>query len=153
MAIEAPTLHITIDCTNPSRLLAFWSLALGYEVQPPPVGSATWNDYYRSIGVPEHELDTDGDGSDRLIDPAGRGPGIWFQVVSELKSVKNRLHFDLGVSGGPGVALDLRRARVDAEVDRLVDGGATRLGVVPAEGIEHYGVVLQDPEGNEFCVN
>jgi catechol 2,3-dioxygenase-like lactoylglutathione lyase family enzyme len=147
------TLQITIDCADPSRLVRFWSTALGYRAEPPPAGFPTWNAYYRSIGVAEDELDPDGDGSDRLVDPAGLGPRIWFQVVPEPKTVKNRLHLDLGVSGGRGVPLPTRRARVDAEVDRLVAAGATRVGRVPAEGVDHYGVVMRDPEGNEFCVH
>jgi hypothetical protein len=42
--------------------------------------------------------------------------------------------------------------RVDAEADRLVGAGATRLRVLSEEGVDHYAVVLQDPEGNEFCL-
>ena len=30
--------------------------------------------------------------------------------------------------------------------------GATRVRVNSTDGLDHYGVVLQDPEGNEFCV-
>jgi len=41
-------------------------------------------------------------------------------VVPEKRIVKNRIHFDLGVSGGRSVPLEARRARVAAEVDRLV---------------------------------
>jgi hypothetical protein len=56
-------------------------------------------DYYISLGVPPEELG-DGDAVDRLVDPSGHGPAIWFQVVPERKSLKNRLHLDLkGVAG------------------------------------------------------
>ena len=75
--------HLTIDCTDPAVMVAFWGPALGYEVQPPPEGHATWNDWYRSVGVPEHELDPTGDGSDRIVDPSGRRPRFWFQAVPE----------------------------------------------------------------------
>ncbi len=54
--------------------------ALGYEFEPPPEGAATWDDYWRDVGVGEEEL---GIGEDRIIDPAGSGPRIWFQVVPE----------------------------------------------------------------------
>ena len=147
------TLQITVDCTSSSRMTRFWAAALRYQIEPPPEGFPTWNAYYRSIGVAEDELDADGDGSDSLIDPTGRGPRIWFQVVPEPRTVKNRLHFDLGVSGGRTVPLETRKRRVDAEVDRLVEAGATRVGRVHAEGVDHYGVVMRDPEGNEFCVH
>lgn len=128
--------QIAMDCSSAHRMTQFWAIALGYEVEPPSDGFATWNDYWRSIGVGEDELDQEGDGSDSLTDPAGRGPRIWFQEVPETKTGKNRLHFDLGVSGGRGVPLDRRRARVDAEADRLVAAGATRTQEVPTEGNE-----------------
>ncbi|MHB8452615.1 MAG: VOC family protein [Mycobacteriales bacterium] len=146
-------LQVAIDCTNPGRMVGFWAPALGYQIELPPKGFTSWNDYYRSVGVPADQLDLDGTGSDSLVDPTGRGPRIWFQAVPEVKSEKNRLHFDLGVSGGRGVPLATRKALVDAEVDRLEALGATRVGVVPAEGVDHYGVAMRDPEGNEFDVH
>ena len=48
--------------------------------------------------------------------------------------------------------MDERRRRIHEEVDRVIALGATRLRVNEQEGLDHYGVVLQDPEGNEFCV-
>lgn len=144
--------QITIDCISASRMTQFWAAALHYQVEPPPGGFAAWNDYWRSIGVGENDLDQHGDGSDSLIDPAGRGPRIWFQEVPEPKSTKNRMHFDLGVGGGRDVSLQTRKERVDAEVDRLVQLGATRLREAPTEGIDHYAVGMHDPEGNEFDV-
>jgi predicted enzyme related to lactoylglutathione lyase len=44
-----------------------------------------------------------------------------------------------------------RRGRVDAEVERLLGIGATRLRTAEEPG--GYWVVMQDPEGNEFCVH
>jgi hypothetical protein len=64
---------------------------------PVPDGFATWNDFYRELGVPEEELV---DGADRISDPDGHGPGIWFHVVPDAKVVKNRLHLDIHASGG-----------------------------------------------------
>lgn len=145
--------QIAIDCISASRMTQFWAAALHYEVEPPPAGFTTWNDYWRSIGVGEDELDPHGDGSDSLVDPAGRGPRIWFQEVPEPKSTKNRMHFDLGVGGGRDVSLPTRKERVDAEADRLVQLGAIRLREILTEGIDHYGVAMHDPEGNEFDVN
>lgn len=149
----AVKLQIAIDCTSPSRMTRFWSTALGYSVEPPPAGFATWNAYYRSIGVGEHELEAEGDSSDSLVDPSGRGPRIWFQVVPEAKTGENRIHFDLGVSGGRDVPWETRKERVEAEVDRLVRAGATRVVGVPDGGVDHYAVAMRDPEGNEFDVN
>jgi hypothetical protein len=148
----ATTLQVTIDCAEPDRLVRFWSLALGYVVEPPPGGFDTWVAYWRSIGVPEDELPDRDDVHDSIVDPAGVGPRIWFQLVPEPKVAKNRVHLDLKVGGGRDVPLDQRRPRVDAEVDRLVRLGASRLRVLALDGGEYYGVVMQDPEGNEFCV-
>lgn len=142
--------QLTIDCSNSAVLVPFWAEVLGYEVQPAPDGFATWNDWYLSVGVPEDELDLTSDGADRLRDPSGRGPKIWFQPVPEHKSIKNRLHLDIFVSGGRGVPIDERRARVDARVAELVELGATVQRVDDSEG--HYATLLHDPEGNEFCV-
>jgi hypothetical protein len=142
--------QVVIDCKDPARMTQFWSSALGYEVEPPPAGFASWEDYWRDVGVPEEEL---GSGPDRLIDPAGAGPRIWFQVVDEVKTVKNRIHFDLGASGGRNLPLEVRRQRVEAEADRLSRLGATRLRVLFEEGVDHYAVAMLDPEGNEFDIN
>jgi Glyoxalase-like domain len=81
------------------------------------------------------------------------GPRVWFQPVPEAKVVKNRVHLDLDVGGGRTAPLAERRRRVDAEADRLVAAGATRFRALSEEGVDHYGVVMQDPEGNEFCLH
>ena len=60
---------------------------------------------------------------------------MWFVRVPEPKAAKNRIHFDLRA---PGAIAD--------EVARLRGLGAT----VVREGDDL--VVMQDPEGNEFCV-
>ncbi len=144
------TFQITVDCADPDRLARFWAAALGYEPEPPPDGYDDWDAYWREVGVAEDEL---GGGVDRIVDPTGAGPRIWFQLVPEPKVVKNRWHLDIRASGGRATPLDERRAAIDARVDELVALGATRLRVLSTEGLDHYGVTLHDPEGNEFCVN
>jgi hypothetical protein len=143
--------QLVIDCADPERLVGFWAAALRYRVQDPPEGHRTWRDYYLSVGVPAEELGG-GDCADRLVDPAGGGPGIWFQVVPEKKTLKNRLHLDVLVGGGRSVPVEVRRERVDAEVEQLVRLGATVLRTHDGETEGHYGVTMADPEGNEFCV-
>jgi hypothetical protein len=141
-------LQITIDCHDPSAQVRFWCVALDYEPVPPPEGFATWRDWYRSIGIPEDELGDD-DGQDRIQDPAGTRPLIWFQVVPESKVVKNRVHLDVLV--GRHLPKPERIEIVEQRARALEALGATRVHVLNAyEG--HYGVTLQDPEGNEFCV-
>lgn len=146
-------LQVTIDCADPATLVRFWAEALGYVVEPPPDGFDSWFRYWRSLGIPAEELpDEDEDVSDSIVDPEGVGPRIWFQQVPEPKTVKNRLHFDLKASGGRTVPLPERRRRVDDEVSRLVALGGAKVRVLGGEGVDHYGVVMSDPEGNEFCV-
>lgn len=142
-SVVMATFQVTIDCTHPEVLTRFWALALRYVVEDPPGGFATWNTYWRSVGVPEDELDDGRDNADSLVDPAGTGPRIWFQKVPEGKVVKNRLHLDLKVGGGRGVPLATRIRRVTAEVDRLTAAGATTLRVL--EYPDYHAVVMQDP--------
>ena len=142
--------QLVIDCADPDRLSRFWADALGYELAPPPTGFATWNDYYRDLGIPEAELSA---GSDRISDPEGHGPPIWFQVVPDAKVVKNRLHLDIHASGERTDPFETRRERVDAEANRLAGLGATITVVMDQEGLDHYAVGMKDPEGNEFDIN
>ncbi len=145
--------QLTIDCHSPSRLVGFWAEVLGYEVMEPPSGFDTWNDWYLSVGVPADELDLDSDSADRIADPTGNGPSIWFQSVPENKTVKNRLHLDISVGGGRDNPIEERRRRVDARVAELVELGASVDHAAKGEKHEdHYFVVMRDPEGNEFCV-
>jgi glyoxalase superfamily protein len=102
----AVNFQLVIDCADPGRLARFWAAALGYELEPPPAGFASWDDYWRHAGVPEEDL---GIGEDRICDPDGAGPRIWFQVVPEHKTVKDRLHLDICASGGRTVPMALRR--------------------------------------------
>jgi hypothetical protein len=147
----ATRMQVTIDCADPSRLARFWATALGYRLEEPPGGFASWRDYYVSRGFPPEEFEDDS--YDSIVDPDGAGPRMWFQPVPEPKVVKNRVHLDLDVGGGRGTPLEERRRRVDAETDRLVAAGATVFRVLSEDGVDHYAVVMQDPEGNEFCLH
>ncbi|MCF0083246.1 VOC family protein [Streptomyces lomondensis] len=147
------TLQVTIDCADPVTLVNFWTEALGYQPEPAPGGHPSWRAYWEDMGVPAEEL-TEGVGEtpESIVDPEGRGPRIWFQRVPEGKTVKNRVHLDLKVGGGRGVPLPERTRRIAAKVDRLVATGATVLRIMDEPDMDYYGVVLRDPEGNEFCV-
>jgi hypothetical protein len=139
--------QLVIDCVDPEPLARFWAAALGYEPAPAPAGFSTWDDYYRHIGLPEEYL---GLGVDKISDPQGHGPLIWFQVVSEPKTVKNRLHLDIHASGERTDPLETRKRRVDAEASRLASLGATIFGPLSEDG---FAVGMKDPEGNEFDIN
>ena len=151
----ATEFQVTIDCAEPARLVRFWCEALGYVPEPPRGGFASWYDFLRSIGVPEDELadGPDGDYCDSVVDPAGQGPRIWFQLVPEAKQIKNRLHLDLEIGGGDQTPIEERRRRIRAEAERLVKAGARQLTEVGRDGMDHFAIVLQDPEGNEFCLH
>jgi hypothetical protein len=152
-ALEDPmavSYQLVMDCRSPESQAEFWAAALRYVLAPPPDGFGSWDDFYRSIGVPEEEL---GGGVDSIVDPKGEGPRIWFQIVPEEKTIKNRIHIDVAVGGGRGNSLEVRRKRVEAEAARLVGLGATRVRALAAEGLDHYAVAMSDPEGNEFDIN
>ena len=85
--------------------------------------------------MPEEELV---DGADRISDPEGRGPSIWFHVVPAAKAVNNRLHLDIHASGERTDPIETHRKRVDAEASRLVGLGATITGALSEEGLDHY---------------
>ena len=142
--------QLVIDCADADRLARFWAAALGYELEPPPGGFDSWDDYWRTVGVPEEEL---GLGADRIHDPSGGGPAIWFQVVPEAKTIKNRIHIDMHASGGRDLPMVARKQDVDAEARRLTELGASLVGVLQEEGLDHYAVAMKDPEGNEFDIN
>jgi hypothetical protein len=143
----ATGIQIVMDCADPARLARFWATALGYTAPDPPSGYASWPDALTAWGVPEEEWD---DGQ-WLVDPEGIGPRLYFQRVPEPKTVKNRLHLDLDASGGRETPLAERRRLVDAEAERLLGAGATRLAAIEEYG--GYFVAMRDPEGNEFDVH
>ena len=140
----ATGLQVVFDCADPQRMGAFWSEAIGYQVQPPPEGFATWDDFLTSIGVPEDAFNS----ASAIVDPAGSGPRIFFQEVPEHKMTKNRVHLDLNVGGGRETPVEVRRTRVDAEAERLSAIGATTVRSYMENG--EYWVAMLDPEGNEF---
>lgn len=142
----ATSVQVVFDCAEPARLAEFWAVALGYRMQDPPEGFGSWPEFLASVGVPEERW---GD-ANAVVDPLGVGPRVFFQRVPEGKTVKNRVHLDLNVSGGFQVPLDERRRQVEAEAERLVQAGATRVRGVEEQG--EYHVALLDPEGNEFDV-
>jgi hypothetical protein len=142
--------QLVIDSADPDRLARFRAAALGYEIAPPPAGFSTWRDYYRDVGVPEEDVAT---GEDRISDPQGHGPVIWFRLAEEPKSVKNRLHLDIHASGERTDPIEVRRQRVEAEASRLADLGATMTCVMFQQGLDHYAVGMRDPEDNEFDIN
>ena len=137
--------QVTFDCAEPERVARFWCEVLGYVVPPPPEGFATWADHDR--GLPPERRGA----SFACVDPSGVGPRLFFQRVPEGKVVKNRLHLDVRV--GTGLVGGERVAALEAEGARLVALGAVRVRLLPADDHDESTLVMQDIEGNEFCLD
>ncbi|MDA3642693.1 VOC family protein [Saccharopolyspora indica] len=137
--------QITFDCAEPERVARFWCEVLGYVAPPPPEGFATWDDF--NLSLPAEERDS----WFACSDPTGAGPRLYFQRVPEGKVVKNRVHVD--VRAGIGLVGEERLAVLEAECARLVALGATRVRLLPADEGNESCIVMQDVEGNEFCLD
>lgn len=110
---------IQIDCREPRRLALFWGAIFGLEID-------------RILGEPAHYVG--------LARPGPNHPYLYFQCVSEPKTLKNRLHLDVQVD-------DIETAT--AQIESL---GGRRL---PVADFHEHGFrwrVMVDPEGNEFCL-
>jgi predicted enzyme related to lactoylglutathione lyase len=108
--------HIVIDTHDLPGLARFWTQALGWRV----------------LSERDQEI---------VIGPDENAPvGICFMPVTDVKTVKNRVHLDLTTS-----VVDR-----DAEISRLLTLGARRVDIGQT-GQESW-TVLADPEGNELCV-
>ena len=100
---------LCIDATDAARLAEFWGTLLGRTV--------------------EHQ-----EGGDAVLRGATPTETIWVNTVPEPKTVKHRVHLDVGARS----------------LDPVVALGATV--VLPAEESGHHWTLCQDPEGGEFCV-
>ncbi|MFJ8107325.1 VOC family protein [Streptomyces sp. NPDC096132] len=126
-------IQVTFDCAEPERVARFWCEVLGYVLAAQPEDAedrGSWS----ACG-----------------DPSGVGPRLYFQRVPEGKVVKNRVHLDVRV--GTGLVGEERLAALEAECERLVALGAVRVRVLPADEENESVIVMQDVEGNEFCLD
>ena len=137
--------QVTFDAHDAFALAEFWAAALGYVMQPPPPGYDSWDAFADAAGVPQEDRDR----LAAVVDPDGAGPRLLFQKVPEAKTAKNRMHLDL--NAGAGLEGEARQAAVDTKVAALAELGATKVAARRGDFGEYW-VVMQDPEGNEFCV-
>ena len=93
----------------------FWRAVLGYTDEPGRSGP--W---------------------DRLVDPLGQGPAVWFQRMDAPRPERNRIHLDVSVPH------DEAEPRIQAAL--AVGGTLLRDTDAPAFW------VLADAEGNEACI-
>ena len=125
---------VVVDCIDPRAQAHWWAQALDWAV--------VYDTPEEAVAVPKEAVaDEDRPAAD-LEEWMSRGQGLVFVPVPEGKTVKNRLHIDLA----PHTSQDR-----DAEIERLIGLGATRVDVGQADD-EVTWTVLSDPEGNEFCV-
>jgi catechol 2,3-dioxygenase-like lactoylglutathione lyase family enzyme len=132
--------QVTFDCAEPEEVGRFWCEVLGYVV-PPSYDETDETD----------ETDEDAGSWFACVDPTGVGPRLFFQRVPEGKVVKNRLHLDVRV--GTGLVGDERLAALEAEGSRLEALGASRVRLLVADEENESCLVMQDVEGNEFCLD
>ena len=137
--------QVTFDCAEPERVARFWCEVLGYVVPPPPEEFDSWDDYNSSL-PPEQQ-----GSAFACLDPSGVSPRMYFQRVPEGKVVKNRVHLDVRV--GTGLVGEEKLAAIEAECARLIPLGATRVQLLLADGENESCLVMQDVEGNEFCLD
>jgi hypothetical protein len=138
-------IQVVFDAADPEKLAEFWGLALGYVPEPPPEGFASWEEFARDAGIPEHQWNE----MASRVDPAGEGPRLYFQRVPEGKTAKNRVHLDVRVAGRE-VRGEERKRLVSEHVERLVQAGASIAW--RSDDVRGDSITLLDPEGNEFCV-
>ena len=70
----------------------------------------------------------------------GNGPKLLLQRVTEPKGTKNRMHLDIEVPD------------IDMEADRLSGLGAQRVSDDTRSEHGSTWILMNDPEGNEFCI-
>jgi hypothetical protein len=135
--------QVTFDAADPHSLAAWWATVLGYNVEDGhdfiagllEAGTVSESDVVR-VGGRLFFAD-----AVAASDPEGLGPRLYFQRVPEPKAGKNRLHLDVPVTP----------ENLEREVDHLARTGATLVEYRSHPG--HRWAVMQDPEGNEFCLH
>lgn len=120
---------VVIDCHDIAVQARWWARVLDWRI--------SYEDDDEVVIAPPHA--TEVSATPRLQD---HGPEMFFLPVPETKTLKNRLHIDLAPGSGDDQA---------TEVSRLEAMGARRINVGQDESKVSW-VVMEDPEGNEFCV-
>ena len=140
-------IQVTFDCADPGALATFWAEALGYQLESPPPGFATWDEALDAWGVPADQRNS----RSAVVDPSGdRAPAL---LPAGARGQDREEPGAPRRPGRPGLRAS-RMAALAAESDRLVALGASVLRRVDPDGAMEAGfITLQDPEGNEFCLD
>jgi catechol 2,3-dioxygenase-like lactoylglutathione lyase family enzyme len=124
---------VVFDCRDAAPLARFWAAALGWSVAPYD------EDELERLAM-KGVYDPEDDPSVMVEPPEELDlPVLFFTEVPEEKIGKNRVHLDLAAD-----------ATIEDEVERLEGLGARVRNWAEEDG--RTWCVMQDPEGNEFCV-
>jgi catechol 2,3-dioxygenase-like lactoylglutathione lyase family enzyme len=135
--------NITFDCADPTALATFWADVFGY---PRPEWPEELRAQLLASGLTEEDLAN----RSAVEDPDGIGPRFYFNRVPEGKTAKNRMHIDIQAVPGRHPTTE----ELETEKDRIVALGATVIVDYdrPWGPVQEHHFVMQDPEGNEFCL-
>ena len=159
-AMMAAGFMLVIDCADPGRLSRFWAAALGYVTEAPPVGWPSWDDYWRSIGVARGGPRPSATTASSTRTAAGPASGSRW-----CPSARRRHRTGCTATSTASAGRDLvtpgrrSRSRPAGSASTPRPSRLAALGRHPAsapsstEGLDHYGVAMRDPEGNEFDIN
>jgi hypothetical protein len=134
--------QLVVDRADPDLLARFWAAALGYALEPPPTGFASWDD----TGVASASLRptwAPARTASSIRTAAGRAPGSrWCPNLGPSRTGSTST--SRSAAGGRSRPKP-KGQRVDAEARRLADLGATMVAVLGEERIDHYAVAMKDP--------
>ena len=139
----AKRVQVTFDANDPHTLARWWADLLGYQLEDSHDLVTRLLDEGVIEAAEVVEIGNRRYFADAVAasDPDGVGPRLYVQRVPEPKTAKNRLHLDVPVA----------QEELDAEVARVTGLGATFVRFDSYPG--HRWAVMQDPEGNEFCLH
>lgn len=113
--VSVQAIEVAIDAIDIPAVRPFWKAVTGYVDEAGP-----------------------SDLSGGLVDPAGRGPALWFQQMDVPRPQRNRIHLDV----------DVPHDQAAARIEAALAAGGTLLSDNEAPAFW----VLADAEGNEVCV-
>ena len=141
------TVQVTFDCADPAALSRFWNEVLGYRLDSPPPPYESWDEALDAWNIPEENRND----ASASVDPDGRRPAA---VVPEgargqdrqeprppRRPRRRRSEGDERMAALEAKCARARRARRDA------------VAATSPTAINFGHIVMQDPEGNEFCLD
>ena len=141
----ALAMQVTFDAADPAALAGFWKQVLGYIEEPPPEGWSSWEDWAREEGSPRSAGTIRARSSTRTESERGSSSS------GSRRARPRRTACTSTCARRPGLDPDARRARLMEESERLIELGATKLYELEERGA--FWITMQDPEGNEFCLD